>query len=405
MLIEEIEFEEKYGKRFQAALSEAKDFVQNPDKLKAIIAKESSKIDPLKIIAPAPDPFAYKMTLYKGFVLFPERLKNYTIAQDDPKAVTRSFLPYIMDIEPNSRCNFRCIMCQVSEWPNGNRAGDMSFENYQKFVDDNPQLIEVKLHGLGEPLMHKKYIEMVNYLADKSVWVRTTINGSLLHVRDNAKRLIDSGIGEIQTSVDGATKEVFEKIRGNSNFEKVVENLTNLNSYANTKDRLYTRMWVVVQRDNRHQIFEFVELAKKMGFRRLSFSVTLNDWGQDNWVEKNKEIEIQGISEEERLKLAEISQKEGIDITIWQQANKYSFESPDKLCPWPFQRPYISSDLKIVPCCMIGNPDIENLGDASNFETVWNSKIYQDFRQSHLEGNIPEFCRHCYKNNGKPESN
>ena len=71
MLIEEVEFEKKYGKRFQSALSEAKDFVENPGKLKEIIAKEFSKVDPLKIYQPTPDPFAYRMTLYKGFVLFP----------------------------------------------------------------------------------------------------------------------------------------------------------------------------------------------------------------------------------------------------------------------------------------------------------------------------------------------
>lgn len=401
MLISEDVFEARYGERFREALQEAKDFVNNPEKLRLVVDKENKQKDPNKIHLPAPDQFAYRMTLYKGFVLDPERLKNFTIAKFEEKSPKRSFLPYIMDIEPNSRCNFRCIMCTVSEWPNGNRAGDMNVEDYKEFIDANPQLTEVKLHGLGEPLMHKRYFEMVRYLVDKSIWVRTTINGSLIHARNNLTELIDSGLGEIQTSFDGATKEVYEKIRVNSNFEKVVDNLTKLNAYANTKDRLFTRMWVVVQKDNRHQLFDFVKLALKMGFRRMSFSITLNDWGQDNWVEKNREIEIEGISEEDKAKLVQISKKEGIDITIWQQANKYSFDKLDNLCPWPFQRPYISSDLKTVPCCMLGNPDIENLGDAKNFKELWNSDVYVNFRKAHIEGNIPEYCKHCYKNNGQ----
>ncbi len=167
-----------------------------------------------------------------------------------------------MDIEPNSRCNFRCIMCQVSEWENGKRSEDMTLEQLQAFIESQPGLTEVKLHGMGEPLMHPRYIEMVRYLVERDLWVRTNTNSSLLHARDNYRRLIDAGIGEIQTSVDGATKEVFEKIRRRSNFEQVVSNLTLLNRYANTKDRPYTRMWVVVQEYNRHQIFEFVYREK-----------------------------------------------------------------------------------------------------------------------------------------------
>ena len=73
---------------------------------------------------------------------------------------------------------------------------------------------------------------MVKYLVEQNLWVRTNANGSLLHIRDNYKKVIDAGIGEIQCSFDGATKEVFESIRKKSNYNKVVENLTKLNSYC-----------------------------------------------------------------------------------------------------------------------------------------------------------------------------
>ena len=129
--------------------------------------------------------------------------------------------------------------------------------------------------------------------------MRTVISGSLLHIRHHIERLIDSGVGEVQTSFDGANKEVFESIRRKSNFEKVVENFTNLNKYANQMDRPYTRMWVVLQQKNRHQLFDFVELAKKMEFRRLTFSLSIGDWGQDSWKDKTEELQAISFSEEE----------------------------------------------------------------------------------------------------------
>ncbi|MDP3723054.1 MAG: radical SAM protein [Candidatus Omnitrophota bacterium] len=397
MLLREDEFQRRYGSFYQEALCEAQDVAAHPERQKAALDSEKAGQRPLQLRAPQPDPYAYRAILSRGFVRYQERLKNYIVAHHEPKAAMRSFLPTLMDIEPNSRCNFRCVMCQVSEWENGTRTDDMTLEELQAFVECQPGLTEVKLRGMGEPLLHPRYIEMVQYLVGRDLWVRTNTNSSVLHARDNYRRLIDSGIGEIQTSVDGATKDVFEKIRRRSNFEQVVRNLTLLNQYANRQDRPYTRMWVVVQQYNRHQIFEFVELAKRMECRRLTFSLTLNDWGQDQWHAKNAQLQSLDLSEEEQQRLLDVMAREGIEITVWRQATKYSTESPDTLCPWVFGRPYISSDSRVVPCSMIANPDVMDLGDATDFERVWNGPAYQAFRQRHLSGDIPTHCRHCYK--------
>jgi len=397
LLISDEEFERQYGERYRQQMQEAQFYTANPDKLREAVETKHRQRDTSRLIFPAPDPYTNRLILYRGFLRFPERTKNFIVSRHEPRGVIRSFLPTIMDIEPNSRCNFRCVMCQVSEWAHGKRAEDMTMEELQAFVERQPGLTEVKLHGMGEPLMHPRYMEMVRYLVERDLWVRTNTNSSLLHVRDNYRRLIDTGIGEIQTSVDGATKEVFEKIRRGSNFDQVVSNLTLLNRYANQQDRPYTRMWVVVQEYNRHQILEFVELAKRMEFRRLTFSLTLNDWGQDEWHVKNSKIQSLDLSEEEQGRLLEIMAKEGIEITVWRQATKYTTDSPDHLCPWVFGRPYISSDSRVVPCSMIANPDVMDLGDAKQFDQVWNGPTYQAFRQSHLDGEIPKHCQLCYK--------
>lgn len=393
----EKDFDSKYGLLFQEQIQLAATYVQNPSLLLQEVSQKLAQRDSSRLYMPQADEYHHRLTYYRGFIRYPERLRNYILFENEPKNIEQVYKPFIMDIEPNSRCNFRCIMCQVSEWPNGNRAKDMSFDDFKMFIDSQPQLMEVKLHGMGEPLMHRRFTEMIKYLSDQDIWVRTTINGSLLHARDNYMRIIDSGVGEIQTSFDGASKEVFETIRRKSNFETVVNNLTMLNEYANTKDRLYTRMWVLLQKLNRHELFDFVILAKKMKFKRLSYSITLNDWGQDEWAKKNTENEISGLTQDEELKLLELAKKEDIEITVWYQSNKYSFKDYKTVCPWPFERPYISSDLRIVPCSMIGNPEISDLGDAKNLNSVWNSSIYKRFREEHLQGKIPEFCRLCYR--------
>ena len=81
--------------------------------------------------------------------------------------------------------------------------------------------------------------------------------------------------------------------------------------------------------------------------------------------------------------------------------SKYSTDSRKTLCPWPFERAYVSSDMRIVPCCMIATPDVEDLGGAVDFSEEWNGAKYQQFRQRHIDGDLPAVCASCYQ----PEKN
>jgi pyrroloquinoline quinone biosynthesis protein E len=293
-------------------------------------------------------------------------------------------------------------MCQVSEWARGQRARDMTFQEFQSLRDLFDFVIEAKIHGMGEPLLHKEFFNMVEYLKSFSIWTRTSINGSLLLANNNIEKLVNSSLGEIQISLDGATKETYEKIRVRANFEKVTEGIKELNMACESENRNLTRMWVVLQENNIHELSKFVELAKYLKFRKLTFSLSLNDWGQELWRNINGKKGIAIESTIDKIKeLFEKSIGEGLDISLWQQSNKYSVNNgPQDLCPWIFDRTYITSDMRLTPCAIIGNPDITDLGDASEILNSWNSEKYVSFRKLHLTGAIPNECTSCYRNEG-----
>ena len=113
-------------------------------------------------------------------------------------------------------------------------------------------------------------------------------------------------------------------------------------------------------------------------------------------MEKKSELQEIPLKPEEEANLLEISKQSGLDISIWKIAGKYSAEKPETLCPWPFRRTYVSSDLRVVPCCMIGNPEISNLGDGTKLAETWKSENYKEFRNDHFQGNIPKYCENCY---------
>ena len=353
---------------------------------------------------PAPEPAlgldAYKRERRIALATSPRRLWNYIkYTRSARRSSTVNYHPIKLDIENVSRCNFRCTMCQVSGWPKYKRADDMQFEDFKHLVDHQFGLVEMKLQGMGEPTLGGETLfRMIKYARKKHIWVRTVTNASMLHLRDTYKKLVDSGPNEIQISIDGATKHTFEKIRVGSNFEVVKSNCKLINAYCEEKKRYVTKMWTVGQRDNFHELADLIDLAKELGFRSMVFSLNLTDWGQDKWTAHNREVTVdQLLTKETAASLMNRAKECGVMLSWWNINTKYNTSSPEKLCPWPFERAYVSSDMRIVPCCMIANPQASDLGDARQFSQVWTSDVYKEFREAHLKGDIPKVCQMCYQ--------
>jgi MoaA/NifB/PqqE/SkfB family radical SAM enzyme len=307
------------------------------------------------------------------------------------------FLPVKLDIENISRCNFRCTMCQVSDWSKGQRAADMSLDAFEELLDEQYGVIEIKLQGMGEPLLQRDvFFKMIEYARRTNIWVRTTTNASLLHLKENYRKLIDADPNEVQISIDGADEMVFEKIRRGSRFDQVTQNCRLINDYCDARSVIRTKMWVVVQRENQHQLEHLVELAARIGFRCLCFSLTLTGWGQDKWQKDNSRTGGEVLLDT-CFELVKQGERLGVDVSFWDIGSKFNTRSPSGLCSWPFERAYVSSDLRVVPCCMIANPEVLDLGDATNFTRTWNGNAYRAFRRAHIDGDIPKPCMACYE--------
>jgi MoaA/NifB/PqqE/SkfB family radical SAM enzyme len=343
---------------------------------------------------------AYERERQLALAFDPRRSANYEtyLKARANRSAKLDYLPIKLDIENVSRCNFRCTMCQVSDWHKGTRAKDLSLDSFKHIIDEQYGLVEIKLQGMGEPLLQRDdFIEMVKYARHSHIWVRTTTNASLLHLRNNYKKLIDADPNEVQISIDGASKETFEGIRRQSDFEQVIENCVTINNYCRQKNVRRTKMWVVVQKQNVHEAHQLLELAHRIGFEDLVYSVDLNFWGQQTWQAANTAVAAEDeMSPALCEELVRRGEQIGVRVSFWIIMDKFRTDSPSHLCPWPFERAFVSSDERVVPCCMIANPQVSDLGGAQNFTETWNSKTYNDFRQAHLDGNIPEVCKSCY---------
>ena len=353
---------------------------------------------------PSPEPAAgldaYRRERRLALARSPRRLWNFTKYRlYGRRAAAIPYLPIKLDIENISRCNFRCTTCQVSDWKQGKRAGDMSLDDFRRLLDEQYGLVEIKLQGMGEPLMQgDEFFKMIRLARERRIWVRTVTNGSLLHLKDNFKKLIDSDVNEVQISIDGAKKSTFESIRRGADFETVLDNCRRINAYCRERGIRRTKMWTVVQRANERELPELVDLAADLGFSTQVFALNLVDWGNTIWRARNDAVSVlrdfrldvaRGLIERGRIR--------GVKVQFWTAVERFQTGSPKTICPWPFERAFVSSDSRVVPCCVIANPDNFELNGAKGFAGIWKGSDYKSFRQAHLGGAIPDVCKSCYE--------
>jgi pyrroloquinoline quinone biosynthesis protein E len=312
------------------------------------------------------------------------------------KLLKLKYLPLSMDIEPTTGCNFRCTMCQVSS-PDF-EARNMDLKTFKTVIDQNKQLIKIKLQGMGEPFVNKHLFKMIKYANSNGISVEFVTNGSLLN-DENINKILKSEISRIVISIDGATKSTFENIRIKSNFEQVILNAKKL-SKAIKENKYKTDFEAIclVQKNNFDEIEKISDLCNQIGFHTLHFQVQLTGWGKEDWEQVNykKDINYSDLGIQDRFKKLKTEKSNSNFKIIVVEENLLNF---NKQCSYPFENPYISSTGKIIPCCMIADENVINFGSIKeeNFLSIWNSEKYQSFRKDIINNSLENYCKNCYE--------
>ncbi len=340
----------------------------------------------MKFNTPKPNLIYYKMYFLLGLLKNPKRFFNFIKYKVNRFKSTVNYKPLIMDLEPTQRCNFKCVMCINFK----EKRKDMSFDAFKKIVDKQSGLMEMKIQGVGEPLLNIFFFKMIDYAMKKHLWVRTTTNASLLHINENYKKLVDSKVHDINISIDGATKEIYESIRLGSNFDILKQNCKLINDYNNKVKKTIIRAWVVIQKKNKAEFLKFPYFFHKLGFKEMTYSLSMHNYGRKGENTENTEF---GFSKDLFKKLFEICKSLNIKLTFFFHP---SFNAK-QFCQIPFKRIYVTTDSHMLPCCYIANQEIINFGKHSDFEKIWYNK-YNNFRKSMKNiDTVPDYCKNCYE--------
>ena len=141
------------------------------------------------------------------------------------------------------------------------------------------QVFYVNIGG-GEPTVRPDFWELVDYATAHHVGVKFSTNGVRI-TPEVAAKLAASDYVDVQISLDGATAEVNDAVRGPGSFAMAVRALENL-AAAGFRD---AKISVVVTRHNVDQLDDFKALADQYGATLRITRLRPSGRGADVWDE------------------------------------------------------------------------------------------------------------------------
>ncbi|HEY5844501.1 MAG TPA: mycofactocin radical SAM maturase [Mycobacterium sp.] len=187
--------------------------------------------------------------------------------------------PICLTWELTYACNLACVHCLSSSGRRDPR--ELTTEQCKAVIDEleRMQVFYVNIGG-GEPTVRADFWELVDYATAHHVGVKFSTNGVRI-TPAVAARLAASDYVDVQISLDGATADVNDAVRGTGSFDMAIRALENLSSagFADAK------ISVVATRHNVGQLDEFKALADRYGATLRITRLRPSGRGADVWDE------------------------------------------------------------------------------------------------------------------------
>ena len=199
------------------------------------------------------------------------------------RALSVSALPSRLYVECTAACNISCEQaCCAPETgiTRTRQAGMLDFELFTRVIDEaGPSLQRIDFFNYGEAFLHKRAVEMCEYIKTKfpHIYLYTSTNG-LAFGEDQLRRLVRSGIDEVTFSIDGATAESYVKYRKRGDFEKAIRNLRIAAAEKRSLGRdvpvINWRYILFTHNDSDEEMARARTLAADIGVDRLCWELT-----------------------------------------------------------------------------------------------------------------------------------
>src|SRR5918996_6103464 len=185
--------------------------------------------------------------------------------------------PICLTWELTYACNLACAHCLSASGRRDPR--ELSAAEAESVIDElqRMQVFYVNIGG-GEPTVRPDFWELLDYAIGHDVGVKFSTNGIKLD-KARARQLAATDYVDVQISLDGATAEVNDAVRGTGSFATATRALENLAEAGMAG----VKVSVVVTRENAGQLDEFKALTDRYGAQLRITRLRPSGRGADVW--------------------------------------------------------------------------------------------------------------------------
>jgi Fe-coproporphyrin III synthase len=310
----------------------------------------------------------------------------------------------ILILNAHSRCNCRCVMCDIWKRETNEQIRAHDLERHRNSLK-SLGVRQVVLTG-GEPLLHNDLSALCNFFRDRQIHVTLLTTGLLLHKRaEEVAALFD----DIIVSLDGPP-EIHDSIRRVSGAYNLLHK--GITAVRQHNPSLPITCRTTIQKANHRYLRQTVDSARALGLDSISFlaaDLTSEAFNRPLLWPAEKQSEIALNLEEVKALEDEIEQ-----LILQYEAginHKFILEPAAKLrkiarrfrehlgqltpqaptCNAPWVSAVVEVDGSVRPCFFhraIGNIT------SSTLEEVINGEAAQEFRES-LDMENDATCRRC----------
>ena len=284
--------------------------------------------------------------------------------------------PHLIDVEPTSACNFRCLMCPTGNFALERTAEFMEAATFESIATQcRPYSTALRFIGWGEPLLHPLIAAFVWFASQRGLDTHLNTNGSKLDEM-LALDLIRTGLKSIKFSFQGVDRKSYAEMRNKDWFEELIGRMRMFRELRGK----HTLPWIAASTSITYETPEMVAaFEERVGplVDQLGIGNTIFDY-----------MDMSAV----RLRPAERAMLEKLR----------AFESTNKRhpvpCPEVYDKLSIHADGSVVVCCNDYNGTVE-LGNVNEtpIKEIWRHPKIEAYRErlARKDYNAP-LCKDCY---------
>jgi len=304
--------------------------------------------------------FYYDYEFFRPWYLYEDYFYQVEEVAERPLKI-REF-PKRLCLELTTRCPADCTHCVNTYIRDKLNRLDMPKDLVFRILDEcrHSDLELVSPCFQGEALAYPHFKDFLNYM-DKvlpDVGLEIYTNAALLD-SEMAKELLCHNLKIIAFSVDGYTKETYERRRLGLQFERVIDNIDNFLSLCPIN--VHKRFIMTVAEDNYHEAQLF----------------------HDRWLYKGNEVSV--VSDDGR------SSRIG-------GRHHFGNTGPRWACQHMSDQMYVLCNGDCVICCrdLFGESPTGNIAEGSLYD-IWHGKKYNNYRRLVRQKRFDEIevCKRC----------